>query len=143
MRKALILGMILLAVLVLAFDFGSMKICDGCYDLSVTVKSTSSAPLAAVSCEAFGRLEQAESGLEYLPPPETKHWSASSKPFTGAPLIVSIPLSFRESGLGRTWGDSQFRGLLVIVQYRDGKRMGQAIEIPHRRDSRSVTVEFP
>jgi hypothetical protein len=143
MRAAIGIGIVVVVATILLMEFGSVKICDGSYDLSVTVKSTSSAPLAAVSCEAFGRLEQAEWGLEYLPPPESKHWSASAEPFTGEPLIVSIPLSFRESGLGRTWGDSQFRGLLVIVRYRDGKRMGQAIEIPHRRDSRSVRVEFP
>ncbi len=143
MRKALILGIVVVVATILLIEFGSVKICDGSYDLSVKVKSNSSAPIAAVSCEAFGRLEQAESLLEYLPPPETRHWAASAEPFTGAPLIVSIPTSWRESGLGRTWGDFQFRGLLVIVQYRDGKRMGQAIEIPHRRDSRSVTVEFP
>ena len=129
--------------LILVIEFGCKSICDGSYDLTVEVVSTSSSPIAAVSCEGFGKVEQAQELLEYLPPPETKTYSASADPFTGAPLVVLIPLSFRMSPSGRTWGDTQFRGLLVIVQYRDGKRVGKALEIPHRRESRSITVEFP
>lgn len=143
MRTVIGIAIALIVITLLAIEFGYKAICDGSYDLTVKVVSTSSSPIAAVSCEGFGKVEQAQELLEYLPPPETKTYSASADPFTGAPLIVLIPLSFRMSPSGRTWDDTQFRGLLVIVQYRDGKRVGQAIQIPHRRESRSITVKFP
>lgn len=143
MRRTLGIAAILLVVAGLIYEFGLVAICDGSYDLTVTVNSISGSPIRAVSCEGVRNKDEARSRLEDLLPPETRLWSASAEPFTGQPLIVSIPFSFRESGLGRTWGDTQLRGLLVIVQYQDGERMGKAIEIPHRRESRSVTVEFP
>jgi hypothetical protein len=143
MRRTLTIATVLLVVAGFVWEFGCVAICDGSYDLSVTVKSVSGAPIRAVSCEGLRNVDQARSRLDYLPPPETRLWSASAEPFTGQPLIVTIPLSFRESPLGRTWGDTQLRGLLVIVQYQDGERRGKAIEIPHRHESRSVTVEFP
>lgn len=142
MRRALYIAAVLLVAVGLAFEFGTKIICDGSYDLSVTVKSLSPSPIRAVSCEAMRNVDEARSLLEYLPPPETR-WSATAEPFAGQPLIVTIPCSSRESPLGRRWGDSQLRGLLVIVQYQDGERKGMAVEIPHRRESRSVTVEFP
>ncbi|HTU92459.1 MAG TPA: hypothetical protein VMF69_20425 [Gemmataceae bacterium] len=152
MRLTFSIAAILLAAVGLAFEFGCVAICDGSYDLSVTVKSLSRSPIRAVSCEGMRNVGEARSRLadlpplemlDHLPPPETSRWSASVEPFTGRPLIVAIPLSFRESPLGRTWGDFQLRGLLVIVQYQNGERKGKAVEIPHRHESRSVTVEFP
>jgi hypothetical protein len=146
MRQALGIVAVPLMALVaagLVYEFGYVAICDGSYDLSVTVKSSSSSPIRAVSCQGFRNVDAARPLLEYLPPPETHLWFASEEPFTGQPLIVSLPVSFRESPLGRTWGDTQYRGLLVIVQYQDGERKGKAIEIPHFRESRSVMVEFP
>lgn len=151
MRLTLGVAAILLLAAGLVYEFGCVAICDGFYDLSVTVKSLTQKPIRAVCCEGLRDVDEARSRLEYLPldfldhlpPPETSRWSASAEPFTGQPLIVTIPLSFRESPLGRTWGDSQLRGLLVIVQYQDGERKGKALAIPHRGESRSITVEFP
>lgn len=143
MRLTLGIAAILIAVVGLVWEFGYVAICDGCYQLSVTVKSLDGSPIRAVSCEGFRNVDAARSQLEYLLPPETRLWSATAEPFIGQPLHVTIPCSFRESPLGRTWGDSQLRGLLVIVQYEDSERKGRAVEIPHRHESRSVMVEFP
>lgn len=143
MRRTLTIAAVLLVVAGFVWEFGCVAICDGSYDLSVTVKSLSGSPIRAVSCEGFRNVEDARFRLEYLPQPEIRTWFVSAEPFTGQPLIVTLPVSFRESPLGRTWGDTQFRGLVVIVQYQDGERRGKAIEIPHRHESRSVTVEFP
>jgi hypothetical protein len=146
MRRIVSIAVVLLVVLVaasLVYEFICVAICDGSYDLSVTVKSLSSSPIRAVGCQGFRNVDEARSCLEYLPPPETRLWLASAEPFTGQPLVVPLPFSFRASPLGRTWGDTQYRGLVVIVQYQDGERKGKAIEIPHRNESRSVTVEVP
>jgi hypothetical protein len=143
MRRTLGIVAAFFLVAALVYEFGLVAICDGFYDLSVTVKSLSSSPIRSVSCEGFRTTKDAQLSLAYLLPPETHTYSASADPFTGEPLIVLLPLSFKESPLGRTWGDFQFRGLLVIVEYQDGRRVGNAVEIPHRRESRSVTVEVP
>lgn len=152
MRLTLGIAVVLIVMAGLVWEFGCVTVCDGSYDLSVTVKSQSRKPIRAVSCEGFRNMDAARSRLEdlpplemldHLPPPETSRWSASAEPFTGQPLIVTIPVSVRESPLGRTWADFQFRGLLAIVQYQDGQRKGKAVEIPHRRESQSITVEFP
>lgn len=142
MRFALVIVGFLLAAGCLC-EFGFFLIGDGCYGLSVTVKSTSSASIQAVSCEAFGYKDEAQEALELLSPPASRRRSASAEPFNGQPLSVSVPFSYRESAMGRTWGETQFRHLLVIVQYQDGKRQGKLVEIPRRRDCQSLTVEVP
>jgi hypothetical protein len=37
----------------------------------------------------------------------------------------------------------QYRGLLVVVEYEDGKLEGRAVELPDLRQARSVTIEVP
>src|SRR5262249_5682217 len=142
-RLAVVLATVTALAGVLAVDLANVAICDGSYELSVTVKSLSGSPIKAVSCEAISTADEAQYSLEHLLPPDTRLWSTSAEPFTGEPLSVVVPFSFRASPLGRTWGDSQFRSLLVIVRYQDGRQEGRLVEIPHRKDSRAVTVEVP
>jgi hypothetical protein len=115
---------------------------DGGFDLTVNVSSTAG-PLHSVSCQAFGRREEADEALENLRPPETRLWSAAADPFTGEPLTVFVPPSGRESPCGREPRRSQFRHLVVLGELRDGRRTGKLVEIPDGRVSREVSVRLP
>jgi len=130
------------ALLLWCYDSSSVAVCDGSYTLDVRVKSVSDVPIQSVTCEAFANEEAAAPSLTDMHRPETS-WSATSYPFTGRPLSVSLPFTVRVSPFGRLVGDFQYRALLVIVTYRDGRRAAKVTFIPHRDASRSVTVDFP
>lgn len=55
--------------------------------------------------------------------------------------LASLQISL-STGLGRILRDFQFRSLLVIVTYGDGRRVGRVVTIPHRDLTRAVSLEF-
>jgi hypothetical protein len=144
MRRALLMIVLLIVVGVLAWEFIPLAVTvwDGSFDLTVRVSSTAG-PLDAVSCQACGRREDADYVLEHLLPPETRRWSAVADPFDGQPLTVVVPVSGRDSPSGRELRRSQFRYLVVIGQWQDGRRMGKLVEIPDGRVFREIDVSLP
>ena len=67
------------------------------------------------------------------------------EPWLGWPLEVKVPTSETTyRSLVGTWRRFyQFHGLLVVVEYDDGKLEGRAVELPDLRQARNVTVEIP
>jgi hypothetical protein len=107
--------------------------------------SASGSPIASVSGEAFTSERWAGSSLEHLAPSEGRIDSAVADPFAGKPLAVPVPTSYKTRS-ALLWSCSrynQMRHLVVIVQYRDGRREGRLVEIPDLRESRSLRVEVP
>ena len=141
MRRAFLTIAALVIAGVLAWEFSPfpVTIWDGGFNLTVHVTSPAG-PLHSVSCQAFGRREQTEEVLEYLLPPESLGYSAVADPFVGEPLKVYVPVSGRDSPSGRTLRRTQFRYLVVIGQWQDGRRAGKLVEIPDGRVSREVSV---
>jgi hypothetical protein len=144
MRRTLVTIAAVLAAGFLAWEFVPLekKIWDGGFHLTVHVESEAGQPLS-VSCETFGRREHAEEALAVLLPPETRMWSTVADPFDGQPLTVLVPVSGRESPLGRELRRSQFRYLVVIAVLPDGRRVGKLVDIPDSRVSQEVSVSFP
>jgi hypothetical protein len=142
MRRAAILVALFVAGL-LVWEFVPIQkiVWDGEFQLTVHLTS-SDGPLRSVSAEAFGRREEAEETLRFLPPPECR-WSSVADPYEGQPLIVHVPLSGRESPFGRELKRMQFRYLVVIGQWSNRKRAGRIVEIPDSRKSREVHVSLP
>jgi hypothetical protein len=135
-----------LAFLLVPYQTGI--IADGGYDLTIRVKSKSRNPIKAVTCQAFGQLAWAQEMAEYLPGPQSyeSYW-VKAEPYAGEDLKLMIPFSehIRTPMFGSPYlkSESQFRGLLVVAELENGKRVGTAVEIPHRKDARSVDVEVP
>lgn len=125
------------------YDSSSVAICDGRYFLAVRVDSVSRTPIGAVTCESLGREEYAAETSERLLPPESPSCSASADPFIGQVLSVRVPFTSHVSPLGRWVDDFQFRRLVIIVTYRDGRRLGKVVVIPHRDVTQSISVAFP
>jgi hypothetical protein len=144
MRRAILIIALLIVAGALAWEFGPIKVTvwDGGFDLTVNV-SSSTGPLRSVSCAAFSQHEDAEFVLEHLLPPETRFCSTVADPFEGQPLIINVPVSGRDSPLGRELRRSQFRHLVVIGQLEGGRRIGKLVEIPDGRVSREVSVVLP
>jgi hypothetical protein len=60
-------------------------------------------------------------------------------------MEVFVPISYKTRG-ALLWQSSRYNQmwlLVVIVQYRDGRRQGQLVDIPDVRHVRSLRVEFP
>ena len=141
MRRTLLTLAAVLVAGLLAWEFGpiDVKRCSGSFDLTVRVEGRP----RSISCEAFGGERSAEDVLAVLMPPESRRWSAVADPFDGRPLTVGIPVSWRESPLGRQYRRTQFRYLVVIATMPDGERVGKLVDIPDSRVSQEVTVSLP
>jgi hypothetical protein len=106
-----------------------VAIWDGRFELTVRVSSEPGPP-QSVTCEAFPSRKHAEYVLEHLLPPDAPPWSATADPFSGEPLIVSVPISGKESLLGWELSRFQFRHLVVVAELPDGRRVGKLVDIP-------------
>ena len=118
---------------------------DGNWPLTVTVRSTSGSAIRAVSAEALDETDSVRYFLDQPIPPDDKHHSASQTPFVGEPLIVNVPTSstIRGSLLWSYTRYYQYRKLVVVVEYQDGKREGRVVDIPDLHKNRMVTMEVP
>jgi hypothetical protein len=123
---------------------------DGLWPVTVTVHPTSDQPIKAVSAKAFSSVEEARETMADLPLPcvtraDYPRTASVQEPWPGQPLEVKIPTSEKTyRSLVWTWQRFyQFRGLLVVVEYEDGKLEGRAVELPDLRQARSVTIEVP
>jgi hypothetical protein len=143
MGRAVLIVLVLVVAGALAWEFVPIQVThwDGGFDLAVTV-TCGAGPLRAVSCEAFGRREDADEALEFLMRPLSQ-WSASAKPFAAEPLTVHVPVSGRASPSGRELSRFQFRHLVVIGEFHDGRRVGKLVEIPDSGVSRKLSVTLP
>jgi len=145
-KKWFLAAVVVINLLLVAANFPFMTThADGAVLLTVTLTSASRSRIASVSCEAFFSEEHARQALEFLIPPERGRWSVVADPYTGRPLQVEVGTSerTRSSLLWSFSRYSQFRHLVVIVRYADGRREGRLCDIPHLRKSRSLWVEVP
>lgn len=135
-----------LAVLFVVFAFIATSchylLCDGTYYLAVSVTSTDPSAIKWVCCQAFGGDLDADEYLANLQPFKYSIWSDRADPFHGREMRVDLPDSFKSLG-GYTWDDSQPRKLVVLLEYKDGRRVGKKIEIPHRSVTTKLSVQLP
>ena len=113
---------------------------DGGYDLTVHVEA-SGTPVRAVDAQAFTSREVAEQAATHLRT-ETGRWATTADPFDGRPLAVSVRTSGADSFFGWEVWRAQYRFLVVVVTYADGRRAAKLIDIPDGRVSREVRVRF-
>jgi len=144
MRRILLTAAVLLVAGALAWEFVPIPVTvwDGGFDLTVHVASTGG-PMRKVTCEAFGTRAPAEQSLEFLIPPDSASWSATADPFVGQTLTVRVAVSGHESPMGRALSRSQFRHLVVIGEFQDGRRVGKLVDIPDVRVTREISVVLP
>jgi hypothetical protein len=153
MWRKLLGAVVLLIGGVLAFEsaVGEVVIWDGWYDFTIHL-DTPTDPPSAVGCRAFGRLDEAEriAGLcrKGSPPfPLAEFFDHAFgtlvNPYTGEPLKVRVPVSGRQSVLGRELSRSQHDALVVGAEWPDGRRVWKVVEIPDGRVSKEVRVSLP
>lgn len=113
----------------------------GGYDLTVHVESLG-CPIRAVSAEAVPRRESADPAVVYLRL-NAGDWAVTVDPFDGQPFTVPVRTSGRRSGwLERELSRAQFRCLVVVVTFDDGRRAAKSVDIPDVRVSREVRITF-
>jgi hypothetical protein len=138
----LIILLAVLAFLLWAYDALTAAVRDGSFNPAVHVESASHAPIESVTCAAFVGEGEAADALRRGLPIDTWDWPARADPFTGEPLGLRLPFETRATAL-RPISDFQHHALAILASYRDGRRVGRVVVIPHRDVSRSVTVMFP
>jgi hypothetical protein len=67
----------------------------------------------------------------------------AADPYTGQTLVVEVQCSGRRSPLGRELAWHQFRYLVVVAEWPDGRRAAKLVPTPDGRKSRSIRVTFP
>jgi hypothetical protein len=118
---------------------------DGLWPVTVTIRSTSGSAIRTASAESLDDPEFVKFYLENLIPPEDRRHSASESPYIGQPLAVNVPTSATTHG-ALLWSYTrfnQYRKLVVIVEYQDGRKEGRLVDIPDLHKFRTVTVEVP
>jgi hypothetical protein len=141
MRAAFLVFNMVLAYLVVVSTGGTMT---GVYDLRVHVKSAAGHPIREVCCGAFDERERAEAVAKNREMP-FRPWSIPTiaAPFEGEPLAVNVKYTNSGYCLDLTRFDWHQRILAVVVEYEDGKCVGQVVTIPRRSFSRRIEVEIP
>jgi hypothetical protein len=110
------------------------------YDLTVNVTSASLAPIKAVSCTVYEEYcPTAQDQLNYLLGPEGSSLSFAFKP----PTTYKVWGSEETSRLGRLLSKTQCRGMVAVVEYRDGRKTGKWVDIPAYEETQAITVEVP
>ncbi len=144
MRTALRVIALIAVAMALAWEFVpfQVEIWDGGIDLTVNLSSTAG-DIRYVRCKACVQREDAEWALENWPDPEAWSGSVVVDRFDGKPFPVYVPITGRDSPLGREISRRQHRFLAVIGNLQDGRRIGKLVELPDLRKSREVSVSLP
>lgn len=142
--------LVVIAVAAIAFVPFEKIYDDGLWPLSVTVHSSAGRPIKGFSAEAVLNVENAQQMLGNLLPLEVSRaeksiYAAVQEPRADEPLVVNVPTSeTSHCSLVLTHRRFfQYRGLLVVVEYKGGELEGRAVEIPDLRYARQVAVEVP
>jgi hypothetical protein len=119
---------------------------DSDYPISVKIVSRSGSRIRGVTCESTNSSEDAKDAAENPRAPWRKMWSSEQQPFTGDPLTVRVYKStkrvsfeFEPTKITR----NQSRYLVVVIDYADGRRLGQIEWIPDLREELTVNVVVP
>ena len=144
MWRAIPIALAMITACMLVWGYFEMQVTtwDGWFDLTVRIETGSVRP-RAISCQAFGREENAREVLAHPILLEPNLWSATAEPFDGSSFTVHVALSGRSSAIGREITRHQHRYLVVIATWPDGRRTGMLVSIPDCRESREVTAVFP
>jgi hypothetical protein len=149
MRRFTIVPVVLITAAVVLVLYQKM-IDDGLWPVSVTVRSAAGRPIKAVSAEAMFSRPTAEMELSRLIPPaaariDNSIYGRVQEPFLGKPLKINVPTSetIHRSLVSNYKRFFQYRGLLVVAEFEDGKLEGRALELPDLRRGRELSVEFP
>ena len=145
MRRALSIVVVVVVVAALAglfalWEFGSVCICDGRYDITVIIRSDPKDKIANVWYTGLSRRE--------LVPLVVEHYPQREPTFTPVekvthPITVPIGFGVRCSPLGREWGYGQeFEVLLFRVEFEDGRSVFQTIDVPRRDQAREVVLDL-
>jgi hypothetical protein len=130
-------------------------IADGSYPLAVTLRPSGKHAISSIFVSPEGRVEVAEQNLAWMLDKridpnsiQNELWCPIKKdPFDGGDLTVNIPFSehIRTPMFWPSYvkNETQFQALLVFVILDDGSRAGKVVELPHRSQSRAITVALP
>lgn len=121
------------------------EISDGLVPLSVVVRSDSESPIAGVWCEATAGPVAPQDLAKMASPLEPGLYAADQNPFAGTPLVVNIPTSDKTCyAVFCSWKRYyQFRALLVVVIYKDGRHHTVVADTPDMRECKTLLVSVP
>jgi hypothetical protein len=141
MRRArpCLLVALVLAALVVAFDYSSVALWDGRYSVDVEVKRTSDRPLVRAEAVTLFREEwDAAEG----DPDRIELWEPVTFRDDGS-FTIHVPCSGRDSALGRRLSYSRMEVLALKVTYADGSSRLVAVDIPENRSPRKKQIQVP
>jgi hypothetical protein len=146
MRSSLIRAavLVLLSAVGFAWVVPFKSIGDDVCHVLVTVRTPPGLPVTAVYAEAFSKEPLALHDLDHLPGPDLHpdhptRW-AVDRPFTGQTLTLAVWVSEHVTYWGLVRDRYYPRQVLVIVEYRDGRRATKVMDLPSLWGLRSTQV---
>jgi hypothetical protein len=140
-RRIAVVGAVALIVGGLAFyDFGYTIVWDGSYPLTVSLRPAEPDRIARVWAGATSRRDFA---YELIDSPVWADNNLLVIPDWQKPFVVSVNCSGAESGFGRELWRAQYRALVLRIEYVDGRRVDQIVDVPDSKQIRDLTVQLP
>ena len=137
MKRACSIVVLIILVGCICYEFGTESDCDGWYGLTVVIEENAARNVSGVSFLPVSRADMADAIVDSIDEQlRIMEYQDSVDPFT-----VKVGFSYRESILGRRWGHAQEYSHIIVVLHDDNEpRRLHRLVIPHRDDSRRITV---
>src|SRR5262245_50463623 len=148
MRAVLLMLILLLSSIMLLSCMGLGNVRGlgvGQFDLSVSAKSEK--PIRAIFRQVYYDRAYALMSLETMA--GRGIWPAAydkmivREPFTDGPIELGVPTESVHDVYDRLLQLWWFPHLVVVAEFKDGKRAGKLIDIPDPRESTEITVTLP
>ena len=124
----------------LLYEFGLAKLCSGQFTLTVSVKSTATAPLTKVSYAVMPNEAIAQDFIQRSSNPVSAFSFKDVPEFNGDSFTVDVQCSYKESPLGREYDYGQFEAIVLLLEFKNGEKVLEVAPIPSRDEPRTIHV---
>ncbi len=124
----------------LLYEFGTVAMCDGQFPVTVIVKSTAAAPLTKVAYAVMPSEARAQEFIQCCDDPASIFNFKDVPGFDGSPFTVDVQHSVKSSPLGREWDYVQFEAIVLLLEFKNGKKVLEVAPIPSRGEPRTIYV---
>ncbi len=138
--KFVVVIVLLVVVGFLFYEFGMVAMCDGRFPVTVTIKSTATAPLTKVAYAVMPSEAIAHEFIQRSDDPVSAFIFQDVPEFDGDPFTVDVQFSLKSSSLGREWDYHQFEAIVLLLEFKNGQKVLEVVPIPDRDEPRTIHV---
>ncbi len=124
----------------LLYEFGTVAMCDGRFPVTVIVKSTATTPLTKVAYAVMPNEAVARDFIQRSSDPATAFDFKDVPELDGDSFTVDVQCSWKNSPLGRERDYVQFEAIVLLLEFKNGKKVLEVARIPSRGEPRTIHI---